>query len=149
MSAVLAWPCLPYGGWLISKRCPLQRAFLRAEKHWPPTAEVQGCIQERHEGTQHQHQFLVGPRCQPHQLEKHTSQTAAVQQKEADSGGSREVSLPKRKWQPTDQSQCTDATYATEIVTLTLVSTATGGTAQAKQTAWTSNGWIIIIHGQP
>ena len=55
----------------------------------------------------------------------------------------------KRKWQPTDQSQCTDVTYVTEIVTLTLVSTATGGTAQAEQTAWTSNGWIIIIHGQP
>ena len=55
----------------------------------------------------------------------------------------------KRKWQPTDQSQCTDATYATVIVTIKLVSTATGGTAQAKQTAWTSNRWIIIIHGQP
>ena len=58
----------------------------------------------------------------------------------------------KRKQQPTDQSQCTDATYATKIVTLTLVSTATWGTALAKQTAWTSksNGWIIIIiHGQP
>ena len=55
----------------------------------------------------------------------------------------------KRKRQPTDQSQCTDVTYATEIVTLTLASTATGGTAQAEQTAWTSNGWIIIIHGQP
>ena len=56
----------------------------------------------------------------------------------------------KRIWQPTDQSQCTDATYVTKIVTLTLVSTATGGTAQAEQTAWTSNGRIIIIiHGQP
>ena len=55
----------------------------------------------------------------------------------------------KRKQQPTDQSQCTDATYATEIATLTLVSTATGGAAQVEQTAWTSNGQIIIIHGQP
>ena len=55
----------------------------------------------------------------------------------------------KRKWQPTDQSQCTDATYATEIATLTLISTATGGAAQAMQTVWTSNGWIIIIHGRP
>ena len=35
------------------------------------------------------------------------------------------------------------------LATLTLVSTATGGTAQAEQTAWTSNRWIIIIHGQP
>ena len=55
----------------------------------------------------------------------------------------------KRKQQPTDQSQHTDVIYATEIVTLTLVSTATEGTAQAEQTVWTSNGWIIIIHGQP
>ena len=55
----------------------------------------------------------------------------------------------KRKWQPTDQRQHTDATYVIEIATLTLVSTATGGTAQAEQTARTSNGWIIIIHGQP
>ena len=93
MSAELAWPCLPYGGWPNSKRCPLWRAYLRAEKHWLPTAEVQGCMQERHEGTLHQHQFLGGLCCQPHQLEKHTSQTAADQQKEADSGGSREASL--------------------------------------------------------
>ena len=55
----------------------------------------------------------------------------------------------KRKWQPTDQSQCIDVTYVTEIATLTLVSTATRGTAQAEQTVWTSNGWIINIHGQP
>ena len=55
----------------------------------------------------------------------------------------------KRKQQPTDQSQCTDVTYLTKIATLILVSTATGGTAQAEQTAWTSNRWIIIIHGQP
>ena len=55
----------------------------------------------------------------------------------------------KRKWQPTDQSQCTDMTYVTASVTLTLVFTATGGTDQAEQTAWTSNGWIIIIHSQP
>ena len=133
----------------IPKRCPLQKAYLRAEKHWPPTAEVQGCMQERHEGTQHQHQFLGGPRHQPHQLEKHASQTAEDWQKEADSSGSRESEPAKRKWQPTDQSQCTDVTYATEIATLTLVSTATGGAAQAEQTVWTSNGWIIIIHGQP
>ena len=95
MSAVLAWPCLPYGGWLNSKRCPLWRAYLRAEKQWPPTAEVQGCMQERHEGAQHQHHFLGGPHCRLHQLEKHTSQTAAVWQKEADSGGSREASPQK------------------------------------------------------
>ena len=55
----------------------------------------------------------------------------------------------KRKWQPTDQRQHTDATYVTKIATLTLVSTATGGAAQAEQTAWTSNRWIIIIHGHP
>ena len=95
MLAVLAWPCLPYGGLLNSKRHPLQRAYLRAEKHWLPTAEVQGCIQERHEGTWHQHQFLGGPCHRPHQLEKHTSQTAADWQKEADSCGSREVNLQK------------------------------------------------------
>ena len=53
------------------------------------------------------------------------------------------------KRQPTDQSQHIDTTYVTEIATLTLVSTATGGAAQAKQTVWTSNGWIINIHGQP
>ena len=47
------------------------------------------------------------------------------------------------------ESTHTDATYVTEIVTLTLVSTATEGAAQADQTVWTSNGWIIIIHGQP
>ena len=95
MLAVLAWPCLPYGGWLNSKRHPLQRAYLRAEKHWLPTAEVQGCMQERHEGAQHQHQFLGGLRCQLHQLEKYASQTAADWQKEADSGSSKEVSLQK------------------------------------------------------
>ena len=55
----------------------------------------------------------------------------------------------KRKQQPTDQSQCTDATYATKIATLTLVSTATEDAVQAEQTVWTSNRWIIIIHGQP
>ena len=53
MLATLAWPCLLYGGWPNSKRCPLWRAYLRAEKHWLPTAEVQGCVQERHEGTRH------------------------------------------------------------------------------------------------
>ena len=77
MLAVLAWPCLPYGRWPNSKRRPLWRAYLRAEKHWLPAAEVQGCVQERHEGTQHQHQFLGGPHHQLHQLEKHASQTAA------------------------------------------------------------------------
>ena len=62
-----------------------------AEKHWLPTAEVQGCMQERHEGTQHQHQFLGGPHHWPHQLEKHASQTAAGWWKEADSSSSREA----------------------------------------------------------
>ena len=95
MSAALAWPCLPYGGWPNSKGHPLQRAYLRAEKHWPPAAEVQGCMQERHEGARHQHQFLRGPCCWPHQLEKHASQTAADQQREADSSSSREASLQK------------------------------------------------------
>ena len=79
--AALAWPCLPYGGWLNSKRCPLWRAYLRTEKHWPPTAELQGCVQERHKGAWHQHQFLGGPCCRLHQLEKYASQTAADQQK--------------------------------------------------------------------
>ena len=74
-----------------------QRAYIRAERHWPPTAEVQGCMQERHEGTQHQYQFLGGPHHQLHQLEKHTSQTAAVWQKEAYSSSSREASLQKGK----------------------------------------------------
>ena len=58
---------------------------------------------KRNEGTQHQHQFLGGPHHQPHQLEKHTSWTAADWQKEADSDGSREAS--PQKWNGSQQTR--------------------------------------------
>ena len=126
------------------------RAYLRAEKHWPPTAEVQGCIQERHEGgsTSTSIPGRTSPLTAPAGEVCFTNSCSPAKRSWQQWQQRREHT--KRKWQPTDQSQCTDTTYATEIVTLTLVSTATGGTAKAEQTAWTSNGRIIInIHGQP
>ena len=47
--AALAGACLPHGGWPHPKRNSLWRVGIWKEIQRPPTAALQGCLQERHE----------------------------------------------------------------------------------------------------
>ena len=76
-SAALARPCLLYRGWPNTKEHPLRRACCRVERPRSVAVEVQRCVQERHESTEHKHKFLGGSRSRSHQLEKHASKAAA------------------------------------------------------------------------
>ena len=49
--AVLAGSCLLHGGWQYPKRHSLWRVGIWKEIQRPPTAALQGCLQERHEST--------------------------------------------------------------------------------------------------
>ena len=55
---LLAGPRPPHGRWAHPKRHPLWRAGIWKEKHRPPAATLQGCREERYEGTQHQHRYV-------------------------------------------------------------------------------------------
>ena len=65
------------------KRHSLWRVGIWKEIQRPPTAALQGCLQERHESTWHQHQFLGGPCSRPHDVEKHPEPTPQDRGKEA------------------------------------------------------------------
>ena len=72
--AALAGACLPHGGWPHPKRHSPWRVGIWKEIQRPPRAVVQGCLQERHESTWHQHRVLGGPCSRPHDMEKRSEQ---------------------------------------------------------------------------
>ena len=55
----------------------------RAQNYHLYTTALQGCLQERHESTWHQHWFLGGPCSWPHDVEKHPEPTPQDRGKEA------------------------------------------------------------------
>ena len=81
--AALAGTCVPYGGWPHPKRHSLWRFSIWKENQRPPTAVLQGCLQERHESTWYQHWVLGGPCSRPHDVEKHSEPTPQVKGREA------------------------------------------------------------------
>ena len=80
---------------LSSTRHSLWRVGIWKENQRPPTAAVQGCLQERHEITPHQHRVLGGPCSRQHDVEKHSEPTPQVRGREVCECRSRKKGLQK------------------------------------------------------
>ena len=93
VQAALAGSCLPHGRWPHPKRHSVWRVSIWKENQRPPTAVLQGCLQERLESTWHQHQILGGPCSRPHDVEKHSASTPQVRGREAGECRSRKKGL--------------------------------------------------------
>ena len=61
MQIALPGSCSPHERWPHPKRHPVWSAGIREENHWPPTAAIQRCLHERHEGARHRCSILGGP----------------------------------------------------------------------------------------
>ena len=80
---------------IIPRTFSMERVGIWKENQRPPTAALQGCLQERHNSTQHQHQALGGPCSRLHEVEKHSEPTPQVRGREAGECRSRKKDLHK------------------------------------------------------
>ena len=91
----LAGPRPPHGRWAHPKRHHLRRTGIWKEKHRPPAATLQGCREERYEGTWHQHRNLGRHRSWPRNMEKHPKTTPEDRRRKADERNGWPAGTPK------------------------------------------------------
>ena len=93
----LVGPCAPNGRWAHSQGHSLRGTGRWEKKHWATPAEIQGCLQERHEKPGHQHRLLGSLGIRPLGLERHATHTTPGWRGKDDGSSSRKTCTQKKR----------------------------------------------------